>query len=90
MPHAYPGDRLTAEDAVFLYTETKETPLHIGSVSIFDGPIPFKACVEYIASRLPLIPRYRQRIVIPHLISGIPPGRMTRSSTFATMFDMLN
>jgi len=72
MRHSHPGDRLTAEDAVFLYLETNETPLHIGSVSIFDGPIPFEACVEYIASRLPLIPRYRQRIVIPPFHFGHP------------------
>jgi diacylglycerol O-acyltransferase / wax synthase len=72
MPHAYPGDRLTAEDAVFLYVETNEAPLHIGSVSIFDGPIPFQACVEYIESRLPLIPRYRQRIVVPPFHFGHP------------------
>ena len=72
MPQAHPGDRLTAEDAVFLYLETKETPLHIGSVSIFDGPIPFEACVDYVASRLPLIPRYRQRIVVPPFHFGHP------------------
>jgi len=72
MPHSYPGDRLTAEDAVFLYLETKETPLHIGSVSIFDGPIPFEECVNYIDSRLALIPRYRQRIVIPPFNFGHP------------------
>ncbi len=65
-------DRLTAEDAVFLYLETKEAPLHIGSVSIFDGPIPFEECVEYIDSRLPLIPRYRQRIVVPPFNFGHP------------------
>ena len=72
MPHSYPGDRLTAEDAVFLYLETKETPLHIGSVSIFDGPIPFEECVIYIDSRLPLIPRYRQRILVPPFNVGHP------------------
>ena len=72
MPDPCPGDRLTAEDAVFLYLETKETPLHIGSVSIFDGPIPFEQCLEYIESRLPLIPRYQQRIVIPPFHFGHP------------------
>src|SRR5579863_2988222 len=72
MPQAYPGDRLTAEDAVFLYFETKEAPLHIGSVSIFDGVIPFEECVEYIDSRLPLIPRYQQRIVVPPFNFGHP------------------
>ncbi len=72
MAHLYPGDRLTSEDAVFLYLERPEMPLHIGSVSIFDGPIPFQACVDFIESRLPLIPRYRQRIVAPPLNVGHP------------------
>jgi diacylglycerol O-acyltransferase len=72
MPHSNCGDRLTSEDAVFLYLETKEAPLHIGSVSIFDGPIPFDECVDYIDSRLPLIPRYRQRIVVPPFHFGHP------------------
>jgi diacylglycerol O-acyltransferase len=72
MPESCPGDRLTAEDAVFLYLETKDAPLHIGSVSIFDGSIPFEECLEYIDSRLPLIPRYRQRIVIPPFHFGHP------------------
>jgi len=72
MLRADPGDRLSAEDAVFLYFETKETPLHIGSVSIFEGPIPFEGCVKYVASRLPLIPRYQQRIVIPPFHFGHP------------------
>jgi len=72
MPRSYSGDRLSAEDAVFLYSETDQAPLHIGSVSIFDGPIPFEACVDYIASRLPLIPRYRQRIVTPPFHFGHP------------------
>ncbi|HYL36802.1 MAG TPA: wax ester/triacylglycerol synthase family O-acyltransferase [Bryobacteraceae bacterium] len=72
MPHSYPDDRLKSEDAVFLYLERKQMPLHIGSVSIFDGPIPFEACKDYIESRLPLIPRYRQRIVVPPFNIGHP------------------
>lgn len=72
MPRSYSGDRLSAEDAVFLYSETEQAPLHIGSVSIFDGPIPFEACLDYIASRLPLIPRYRQRILTPPFHFGHP------------------
>jgi diacylglycerol O-acyltransferase / wax synthase len=72
MALSFSGDRLTAEDAVFLYVETNDAPLHIGSVSIFDGPIPFDACVKYIASRLPLIPRYQQRVVTPPFHFGHP------------------
>ena len=33
--------RLSAADAAFLYLERKEIPLHIASVCLFDGPIPF-------------------------------------------------
>lgn len=72
MPHLYSRDRLSAEDAAFLYLEKKEMPLHIASISIFDGPIPYQDCVEYIESRLPLIPRYRQRIVVPPFHVGHP------------------
>src|SRR5579883_2830338 len=72
MLNAHSGDRLRSEDAVFLYLETPEAPLHIGSISIFDGKIPFQQCMEYIESRLPLIPRYRQRIVVPPFHFGNP------------------
>src|SRR5579871_3429764 len=72
MPHLHRSDRLSSEDAVFLYLETKEAPLHIGSVSIFDGVIPFEPCLDFIESRLHLIPRYRQRIVMPPFNVGHP------------------
>lgn len=66
------GDRLTAEDAAFLYLEKEEAPLHIGSVSVFEGVIPFEPLVKYVESRLPLIPRYRQRLVTPPFHVGHP------------------
>lgn len=55
--------RMTADDAAFLYLERKEMGLHIGSVSIFEGPLPFERFVTQIDSKLHLIPRYRQRVV---------------------------
>ena len=55
--------RLTADDAAFLYLERKEMGLHIGSVSVFDGPLPFERFLQQIDSKLHLIPRYRQRVV---------------------------
>ena len=55
--------RMTADDAAFLYLERKEMPLHIGSVSVFEGPLPFERFVQQIDSKLHLIPRYRQRVV---------------------------
>jgi hypothetical protein len=33
--------RLSSVDSTFLYFEKKEAPMHIGSVSIFDGEMPF-------------------------------------------------
>jgi diacylglycerol O-acyltransferase len=59
------ANRLSAADAAFLYLERKEIPLHIACVFIFDGPIPFRDFVSSIESRLHLIPRYRQVVVMP-------------------------
>jgi diacylglycerol O-acyltransferase len=72
MTPVHSGDRLAAEDAAFLYFETNDAPLHIGSVSVLEGDIPLADYVEFIASRLPLIPRYRQRLVFPPFNIGHP------------------
>ena len=37
--------------------------MHVGSVSVFEGEIPFETLVRSISSRLELLPRYRQKIV---------------------------
>jgi diacylglycerol O-acyltransferase len=55
--------RLTSMDASFLYFEKKEAPMHIGSVSVFDGEIPFDKFVKSVQSKLHLIPRYQQKVV---------------------------
>jgi diacylglycerol O-acyltransferase len=67
MKNSVPGSRLSAADAAFLYLERKEIPLAIASVSIFDGPIPFDEFVASIASKLHLVPRYRQIVSMPSL-----------------------
>ncbi len=54
--------RLTASDAAFLYMERRNTPLHIGSLAIYEGQVPFEAFQAQINARMPLIPRYRQRV----------------------------
>src|SRR6266545_7391601 len=66
VPRAQPNlnARLSSLDATFLYFEKKEAPMHIGSVSIFEGQIPFKQFVENLNARLPLLPRYKQ-VVTP-------------------------
>ncbi len=54
------SQRLSAQDSTFLYMEQKETPLHIGSIGVFEGQISFDRFVENIRSKLHLIPRYQQ------------------------------
>jgi WS/DGAT/MGAT family acyltransferase len=54
--------RLTSQDASFLYAESNTGPLHIGSLGLFEGEIPFAKLVRHIEQRLHLIPRYRQRL----------------------------
>jgi diacylglycerol O-acyltransferase / wax synthase len=67
-----PNNRLSALDAAFLYLERKEIPLHMASVCVFDGPIPFDEFVASIDSKLHLIPRYRQVAVVPPYNLGEP------------------
>src|ERR1022692_144042 len=46
-----------------LLLEKKEMPLHIGSVSICDGALPFAQFVASIERKLDRLPRYRQKAV---------------------------
>ena len=59
-------------DALFLYLEREGMPLNIASVAVFEGVISLDECVDFVASKLPLIPRYLQRVVIPPLNLGLP------------------
>jgi diacylglycerol O-acyltransferase len=58
--------RMTGADAMFLYFERKEMPLHIGCVAILDGPFDGES-ERLIEARLPEIPRYRQRVMFSPL-----------------------
>jgi diacylglycerol O-acyltransferase len=58
-------ERLTPLATAFLDAEDVDprASLAIGSLAVFEGPVPtFDEFVELIAGRLPLIPRYRQRL----------------------------
>jgi diacylglycerol O-acyltransferase len=55
------GDRLSPLDSSFLHLEDRVSHMHIGSISIFEGPEPpFEKFVAMIEGKLPLVPRYRQ------------------------------
>jgi WS/DGAT/MGAT family acyltransferase len=64
--------RMSAQDASFLYFETPDAPLHIGSLGIFEGTIDIKRLRASMAARMHLIPRYRQRAVFPPFAAGHP------------------
>jgi diacylglycerol O-acyltransferase len=60
-------------DASFLHVEDAVTHMHIGSVGIFEGPPPGPGDVRAaIAQRLPLVPRYRQKVRFVPLALGRP------------------
>jgi WS/DGAT/MGAT family acyltransferase len=64
-------DRLTALDASFLHAERLEYPMHVGALSILEGGPLFDAdgrlrvedLRDLVASRLPLMPRFRRRLM---------------------------
>ncbi|MBI5503902.1 MAG: wax ester/triacylglycerol synthase family O-acyltransferase [Deltaproteobacteria bacterium] len=70
MPH-YAYDRLTAADNAFLELEAGKAHMHIAATAILEigtlgnaaGGVDIERIREYVASRLHLIPRYRQRLV---------------------------
>ena len=50
-------------DASFLHIEGPMTPMHIGGVSIFEGPAPpFERLEEMVSRKLGRVPRYRQKV----------------------------
>jgi WS/DGAT/MGAT family acyltransferase len=54
---------MSPQDAMFLHVENDVTPMHIGGVSIFEGPPPgFDELLEMVRSKLPSVPRYRQKV----------------------------
>lgn len=66
-------DRLSAIDASFLHQEGANSHMHIGAVTIFEGPPPaYDEFLDSIRGRLHLVPRYRQKLEFPRLETGRP------------------
>ena len=84
MPESQLNNSFSWGDALFLYLERPGQPLSIASVSVFEGAIPLKACRDFVESKLPLVPRYRQHVVFPPLNIGLP------SWQFDPNFDIRN
>jgi WS/DGAT/MGAT family acyltransferase len=64
-----PMQQLSSQDASFVYLETPHTPMHIGSVGIYDpssapgGFVRFKDILSFIEGRLGGARSFRQRLV---------------------------
>src|SRR4051794_2092364 len=57
-------ERLAALDASFLYLEDRDTPMHVGGVLVLETPPGgVEALEKLVEARLPLVPRYRQRVL---------------------------
>jgi diacylglycerol O-acyltransferase / wax synthase len=64
---------MSPQDAMFLHVENDVTPMHIGGVSIFEGPPPpFEELRAMVESKLDLTPRYRQKVRFVPLGMGEP------------------
>jgi diacylglycerol O-acyltransferase len=64
---------MSAIDSSFLHVENATTPMHIGGVSIFEGPPPrFEDLRAMVAGKLDLVPRYRQKVRFVPLAAGTP------------------
>lgn len=65
--------RLSPLDASFLHIEDGSSPMHIASTAILEGPPPAHAEVlRMVAGKLPLVPRYRQKVRFVPLELGRP------------------
>jgi len=66
-------DRLTAVDASFLHQEGPDSHMHVGGLTIVEGPPPaMEDFLEQIRRRLHLVPRYRHKLAHTALDSGRP------------------
>ena len=72
MPQQH-NDRLSALDASFLLQEGANSHMHVGAVTIFEGPPPpYDEFLDVIRGRLHLVPRYRQKLTFPRFETGRP------------------
>jgi WS/DGAT/MGAT family acyltransferase len=66
-------DRLTPIDASFLHQEGSNSHMHVGGLTVVEGPPPpMEEFLEQIRRRLHLVPRYRHKLAHTALDSGRP------------------
>jgi diacylglycerol O-acyltransferase len=66
-------DRLTPVDASFLHQESHNSHMHIGGLTLIEGPPPgMDEFLEQIRKRLHLVPRYRHKLANTAIDAGRP------------------
>lgn len=66
-------ESMSSVDSSFLHIEDASTPMHIGGVSLFEGPAPaFEDLRGMVEGKLGLVPRYRQKVRFVRLGAGQP------------------
>jgi diacylglycerol O-acyltransferase len=66
------SDRLTWGDTVFLHLEREGMPLNVASVCTFEGEFPLNDCLQFVESKLPLLPRYMKHVMSAPFGLGLP------------------
>ena len=67
------SDRLSGLDSSFLHLERGPAHMHVASTTLFEGPTPdYLDFRDHIASRLYLVPRFRQKLRFVPLGQGRP------------------
>jgi diacylglycerol O-acyltransferase / wax synthase len=71
-------ERLSALDASFLYMERPNVHMHVAGLAVLDpstrpgGPLRFEDLMRLVAERIHLVPRFRQKVLMPPLGAGRP------------------
>jgi diacylglycerol O-acyltransferase len=64
--------QLSAGDSLFLYLEREASPMTVAGAMEFEGTLRLNECLAFVQSKLPLIPRYTERLAFPALNSAYP------------------
>ncbi|GGG37247.1 WS/DGAT/MGAT family O-acyltransferase [Bizionia arctica] len=55
--------QISGYDAAFLYAESPTSPMHVATLNIVEGSLKYEDFKEIVASKLHLIPKFRQRLL---------------------------
>jgi len=63
---------LSGLDSSFLYLETPSSPMHVGSLNVYEGSLSFEEFKEFLSQRLHLAPRLLQKLLTVPMGLGNP------------------